>query len=441
MLRASRYVITAISRLLVDVGEGRHVRRLRCGDRLVDPVVDVLLDRLHVGLGEHVGGQHLLAEQRDRIAQLLALDLVLRAVDRAGRVAHRVAAVAVRVGLEERGRLLLSRPGDRAGHRLADRQHVHAVEALGRDAVGLAELPDLGLRQRALDRGAHGVAVVLAQEDHWQLPEGGEIHGFVKLPLRYRAVAEVADDDLVTALILDGEAHAHRDRQVRADDGVTAEEVDALVEEVHRAAFAAREPIAPAVELGHGALGIRALGQAVAVLAIGGDRVVIRPKRGRRADRDRFLADVEMQESADLAEGIRLRGLLLETADEEHVGQELLGEGRVDARRRPATCGCLGHAFSCYQRMMLKSSTESRRRMRKIATMIARPTATSAAATAITKKTTAWPSRFPARCPKATSARFAAFNMSSIDMKMTSGLRRMTTPTTPIVNRTADSAT
>ena len=40
--------------------------------------------------------------------------------------------------------------------------------------------------------------------------------------------------------------------------------------------------------------------------------------------------------------------------------------------------------------------------------------------------------------PKATNARLAAFSISSIDMKITSGLRRTRTPTTPIVNRIAD---
>ena len=63
--------------------------------------------------------------------------------------------------------------------------------------------------------------------------------------------------------------------------------------------------------------------------------------------------------------------------------------------------------------------------------MIASPTATSAAATAITKNTRACPSVVPCRWPKATNARFAAFSMSSIDMKMTSGLRRTRTPSTP----------
>jgi hypothetical protein len=55
---------------------------------------------------------------------------------------------------------------------------------------------------------------------------------------------------------------------VSADDAVAAQEVDALVEEVHRAALALGQPVLPAEQLGHDALGIGALGQAVAVLAV-----------------------------------------------------------------------------------------------------------------------------------------------------------------------------
>src|SRR5205085_9505293 len=95
----------------------------------------------------------------------------------------------------------------------------------------------------------------------------------------------------------------------------------------------------------------------------------------------------------------------------------------------------------CYPRIVLRSSTERRRRRRKMATMIASPTATSAAATAITKKTIAWPSAEPSRWPKATNARFAALSINSIDMKITSGSRRTMTPTTPMANSTADSPT
>ena len=72
--------------------------------------------------------------------------------------------------------------------------------------------------------------------------------------------------------------------------------------------------------------------------------------------------------------------------------------------------------------------------------MMARPTATSAAATHITKKTRAWPSARAVRWPNATSARLAALSISSMDMKITSGLRRTSTPSTPMLKSTADSA-
>mgnify|MGYP003694581565 CR=1 FL=1 len=77
----------------------------------------------------------------------------------------------------------------------------------------------------------------------------------------------------------------------------------------------------------------------------------------------------------------------------------------------------------------------------KIATMMASPTATSAAATVITKNTMTLPVSRAVDAPKATNARFAAFSISSMDMKMTSGFRRTKDATTPMVNRIADSPT
>ena len=131
-----------------------------------------------------------------------------------------------------------------------------------------------------MDGGAHRVAVVLADEDHGQLPERGEVHGLVELALGHGAVAEVALHDLVTALVLHRERGAGGDGQVGGDDPVPAEEIDALVEEVHRAALALAEAVAAAEELGHDPAGIRALREAVAMLAVGGDGVVV----GRRVE-------------------------------------------------------------------------------------------------------------------------------------------------------------
>src|SRR5215213_7892376 len=69
--------------------------------------------------------------------------------------------------------------------------------------------------------------------------------------------------------------------------------------------------------------------------------------------------------------------------------------------------------------------------------MMARPTAASAAATVITKNTKTCPAT-PYVCANAMNVRFTALSISSTHMKMMMALRRVSTPTTPIVNRTAE---
>src|SRR6267378_399820 len=71
--------------------------------------------------------------------------------------------------------------------------------------------------------------------------------------------------------------------------------------------------------------------------------------------------------------------------------------------------------------------------------MMARPTAASAAATAITKKTKTCPPN-PRFCASATNVRFTALSMSSTHMKITIALRRNSTPATPSTNSTAEIA-
>src|SRR5436190_7285600 len=73
--------------------------------------------------------------------------------------------------------------------------------------------------------------------------------------------------------------------------------------------------------------------------------------------------------------------------------------------------------------------------------MMARPIATSPAATQMMKVAKVWPVRsgtLPSR-ENATKFRLAALSMSSIDMKMMIALRRVRTPSTPIENSTTES--
>src|SRR5690242_17829015 len=69
--------------------------------------------------------------------------------------------------------------------------------------------------------------------------------------------------------------------------------------------------------------------------------------------------------------------------------------------------------------------------------MIARPTTTSAAATTSTRKTNIQPSTEFRKCANAMNERLTALSISSMDMNITSGLRRTSTPIAPMVKSSA----
>src|SRR5207244_4683072 len=71
----------------------------------------------------------------------------------------------------------------------------------------------------------------------------------------------------------------------------------------------------------HHGTGADAAGQRMSVLAVGAGDVVVGAERGQAADRHRLLADVEVTETADLAEAVGLAGLLLDPADQHHLAE------------------------------------------------------------------------------------------------------------------------
>jgi hypothetical protein len=144
------------------------------------------------------------------------------------------------------------------------------------------------------------------------------------------ALAEEADGDAPVARVLALEGRARGERQVAAHDAPAAHEVGLGVEEVHGPAQAARAARVLAEELRHAGLGGHAARQRDAVVAVGLEDVVLWAEGGGSAHGDGLLADVEVQEAADLALRIGACRFFLEAADQHH--RPVLLDERVGVR-------------------------------------------------------------------------------------------------------------
>jgi hypothetical protein len=103
--------------------------------------------------------------------------------------------------------------------------------------------------------------------------------------------------------------------------------------------------------MGHGRLGLHAAGQGVAVVAVGGDDVVVGAQHADRADGHRLLAAVEVAEAADLLVLVEHRRPLFEPADQQHLPQPIQGLVAGDDR--------LDVGFGCRHGVRLLSSLAS----------------------------------------------------------------------------------
>ena len=144
-----------------------------------------------------------------------------------------------------------------------------------------------------------------------------------------------ATRDARLAAQLERERRAGDRRQAAADDRVRAEVAALDVVEVHRAAVAVRAALELPVELGHDRVRVRPARERVAVRAVRGGEDVAVLERLADADRDRLLADRDVQEARQLAGAEPLLDLLLEAPDQQHLAEERRAAAR-SAERAPS---------------------------------------------------------------------------------------------------------
>ncbi len=201
--------------------------------------LDLLVDRVRARPRRRALLDEQPAEPLDRAAGLPALDVLARAV--------RVVAHPLGVGPGPIGLALdQGRPAAAAGavdglvRGLRDGQDVVAVDLDAGQAVALGAAGDAGVAAGVLERDLGGELVVLADEQHGQLPDAGHVQPFVEGAVVHGAVAEEGHGHAVGFEELEAVAGAGGLEDARADDPAGAHQADLGGEQVHAAAAAVR---------------------------------------------------------------------------------------------------------------------------------------------------------------------------------------------------------
>ena len=192
----------------------------------------------------------------------------------------------------------------------------------------------------------HAVEVVLADEDDGKGPDGGDVERLVEGALVVGPVAEEADRHRAGAQPLGRERGADGDGQPAADDAVRAEIALGHVGDVHRPAPAPAIAFLLAEELREHGGHVGALGDAMAVAAMGGGDLVVvgQPQAGPHGGR--LLPDRQVHGAVDQAARVAVLGPLLELADEIHLAQRALQRVGVVGPHGVGRVGAVGAAGS-----------------------------------------------------------------------------------------------
>ncbi len=257
------------------------------------------------------------------LGAFVVFDFFFLAVSGVG-VGDGVAAVAVGADFENAGFALFVGELEGVGDGFADGEHVVTVFDDGPvHAVTFCALGEARAGGGAGLARAHGVAVVFDDEDAGQIPEGGEIVGFVHGALVDGSVTHEREAGAFAAVVFQREREAGAEWDLAADDAVATPEITRRVKVVHGAALAFGAAGVFAVVFGHHLVHAHADGETVAVVAIGSDDVVVFAHDGDAADGDGLLADVKVEEAANFALLITAEAALFEAADAHHVAVEL----------------------------------------------------------------------------------------------------------------------
>ncbi|MNN17489.1 hypothetical protein D3C81_1306790 [compost metagenome] len=242
-----------------------------------------------------------------------------------------MAVVAAELDLDQRWPLACAGAFDGRARSLVHGKEIEAVDGHAGHAEAGGAVGDVVAGHRPVRGGGLGVAVVLGDEDARQVHDRGHVHGLEHRAFVGGTVAEERHRNVVAALELGGQGGPGHQRRSGADDTVGAKHAFFQVGDVHRAALAAAHAGLLAVDLGHHAVHIDALGDAVAVATVGRGNAVAVAQVGHDPGGGGFFAGIKVDEAGDLAGGELHVQAFLERTDGAHhfIGMQQLFSAQV----------------------------------------------------------------------------------------------------------------
>ena len=224
---------------------------------------------------------------------------------------------------------------DQSPGQCIERHDIVAVDGMGRHAEALRPRRRPRPAGHIAGAGAGRIAVVLAHEQHRQIVDPGPVEPFQEGAAIDRAIAKETRHHHVFAKQPLALRRTGGNRQAGRHDAVGAQHADRKIGDVHRAALAVAGAAGAAEQLSHHRQWIGALGQSVAVAAMGAGNQVGPAQIAADAGRDRFLTDRQMRSAGDQPFLGGPVGGFLEGADARHRGVETKDSLR---RRRDGCC-------------------------------------------------------------------------------------------------------
>ena len=303
----------------------RASRRARGCDRVLDLLQRIGVEPVEIGLVQQRRTADLGAENLDAVPLgTQAIKLALAAI--ALRITFEVAEEALRIELDRRRAVAgYAHVFEHFAKRIVHREEVGAVTAPDLHAERLGAAGDVASgAHRIVDAGVLGIVVVLEHEDRRRLGDDGQVHRLEGGTLIAGAVPRKRDGDRQLAfriwpVDLVGDRRTHRDRRARADNAVGAQHALVDVGDVHGAALAVAQAFLASPDLLHHPFDIAALGEAMAVAAMGRDDLVSVGQMLANAHRDGFLPAIKVGETGDLAALDLFMKTFLEFADQLHL--------------------------------------------------------------------------------------------------------------------------